>query len=148
MWESNRSPFDLLTCPACCWFTILSVANGSGKISVHGRTYIEYQGTDQVTGVKRSKAGHCSLLEAAHLLGWAKRWRAENWMGKPTKPRKNADLWRRIIRMCGKHDVLAEWVRGHNGGKENECCDRLAKGAVREPNLSTDHGYKTEIAGR
>ena len=38
----------------CCWSTILSVANWSGKMSVHGRTDIEWQGTEQVTDLERS----------------------------------------------------------------------------------------------
>ena len=40
-----------------------------GKMSVHGRTDIEYQGTDQVTGVKRSVGGALFSMEAARVLG-------------------------------------------------------------------------------
>ena len=37
----------------CYWSTILSVANGSGKMSVHERTDIEHQGTEPVTDLER-----------------------------------------------------------------------------------------------
>ena len=42
----------------CCWSTILSVVNWSGKMSVHERTDIEYQGAEQVADLKRS-TGRC-----------------------------------------------------------------------------------------
>ena len=38
----------------CRWSTILSVVNGSGKMSVHGRIDIECKGTEQVTCLERS----------------------------------------------------------------------------------------------
>jgi hypothetical protein len=37
----------------CRRSTILSVANGSGKMSVHERTDIEHQGTEPVTDLER-----------------------------------------------------------------------------------------------
>ena len=39
---------------SCCWSTILSVANWSGKMSVDERTDIEYQGTEPATHLERS----------------------------------------------------------------------------------------------
>ena len=38
----------------CCRSTILSVANWSEKMPVHGRTDIEYQRTEPVTHLERS----------------------------------------------------------------------------------------------
>jgi hypothetical protein len=38
---------------ACRWFNIMSVANRSGKMSVHERTDVEHKGTDKVTGLER-----------------------------------------------------------------------------------------------
>ena len=40
--------------------------------------------------------------------------------------RKNADLWQHILRLSKKHDLYAEWVRGHSGNKLNQRCDSLA----------------------
>ena len=47
----------------------------------------------------------------------------------------------RLLDLCDKHQVRFEWVRGHNGNPENECCDRLAAAAARETNLPSDSNY-------
>ncbi|MFB3062015.1 MAG: ribonuclease HI [Candidatus Binatia bacterium] len=79
-------------------------------------------------------------------LGWAERWSAEDWMEKPSKPRKNADLWKQVLRLCEKHDVTAGWVKAHNGDPENERCDELAGSAAEMPNLPADLAYEKEMA--
>lgn len=43
-----------------------------------------------------------------------------------TPGRKNADLWQHVLRLTKKHDLRAEWVRGHSGDKLNQRCDSLA----------------------
>ena len=63
-------------------------------------------------------------------------------MEKPTKPRKNADLWKQVLRLCEKHDVTAGWVKAHNGDPENERCDELVSGAAKMPNLPADSHMK------
>ncbi|MCH8745581.1 MAG: type II toxin-antitoxin system death-on-curing family toxin, partial [Chloroflexi bacterium] len=50
----NGYVFHASTDEVCCWSTILSVANRSGKMSVYGRIDIEYQGTEPVTDLERS----------------------------------------------------------------------------------------------
>ena len=54
----------------------------------------------------------------------------EGWINKDFKKIKNEDLWRRYIRAAESHVVTTEWVRGHNGHKENEICDSLARSAA------------------
>ena len=74
-------------------------------------------------------------------LGWAKRWRAKNWMVKPTKPRLNADLWKRLLELCEAHELAMNWVKGHDGNRENERCDYLAEAAARMKDLPPDPGF-------
>jgi ribonuclease HI len=62
--------------------------------------------------------------------GWAKRWRANNWMRNKTEAAENADLWEQLLELCEKHDVSFVWVKGHAGNPENERCDQLAKQAA------------------
>lgn len=81
-------------------------------------------------------------------LGWAKKWSAKGWMESPTKPRKNADLWQQVLRLCVKHEVTAEWIKGHDGHPENERCDELASRAATMPNLPADLGYEKERSAR
>lgn len=70
--------------------------------------------------------------------GWAKRWRAQNWMRDKKTRAKNADLWARLLDLCEKHQVQLEWVKGHAGNPENERCDQLSTSAAMKPNLLPD----------
>ena len=62
--------------------------------------------------------------------GWAKKWRANNWMRTKTDPALNADLWEELLNLCEKHKMTIVWVKGHAGHPENERCDRLAVAAA------------------
>lgn len=62
--------------------------------------------------------------------GWAKKWRANNWMRNKTDPALNADLWEELLNLCEKHKMTIVWVKGHAGHPENERCDRLAVAAA------------------
>ena len=58
--------------------------------------------------------------------GWAKKWRANNWIKSDKKPALNADLWERLLDLLEVHNVQFVWVKGHAGHPENERCDKLA----------------------
>ncbi|MCL2697621.1 MAG: ribonuclease HI [Oscillospiraceae bacterium] len=60
--------------------------------------------------------------------GWAKSWRANNWIKSDKKPALNADLWEKLLELCEMHTVEFVWVKGHAGHPENERCDELARG--------------------
>lgn len=79
-------------------------------------------------------------------LGWAHRWKAKNWMMKPTRPRPNADLWKCLLALCELHEVEITWVKGHNGNLENERCDALAVAASNMENSPPDDGFKDDQA--
>ena len=59
-------------------------------------------------------------------LGWAKKWRANNWIKSDKSKAKNPELWEELLKEMERHKVRVNWVRGHNGHPENERCDRLA----------------------
>jgi len=63
-------------------------------------------------------------------LGWAERWKKNNWMRGKNAPAKNPDLWEVILQLVKTHDVTLHWVKGHSGNPENERCDQLAKEAA------------------
>lgn len=77
------------------------------------------------------------------MKGWARRWCANGWRrnGKGDLA-ENPDLWGRLLELCEKHTVHLEWVRGHSGFTENECCDRLAGNAARQAGLPADVAYE------
>lgn len=64
----------------------------------------------------------CNALK----LGWAKKWKANNWMRNKKEPALNPDLWEKLLEQYDKHNVTVVWVKGHAGNPENERCDRLA----------------------
>ena len=74
------------------------------------------------------------------MKGWALRWRAKGWV-RDHKQVPNSDLWERLLGLCTQHKVTFEWVKGHAGTVENECCDRLSVQASRSSDLPPDRGY-------
>ena len=62
--------------------------------------------------------------------GWAKKWRANNWIKSDKKEALNPDLWERLLTASEVHKVKFVWIRGHAGHPLNERCDELATGAI------------------
>lgn len=74
--------------------------------------------------------------------GWARRWQANGWYRQNKKMAENRDLWEELLRLCEKHQVRFEWIKGHAGHAENERCDQLALHAAQLSNLPEDEGYE------
>ena len=70
--------------------------------------------------------------------GWARKWRANDWMRNRKERALNPDMWERLLRAVDRHEVSFNWVRGHMGHPENERCDELANGAARGSDLIED----------
>jgi ribonuclease HI len=73
--------------------------------------------------------------------GWARKWRANNWMRTRQDAAENADLWAKLLDLADTHEVEFVWVRGHAGHAENERCDALATGAAAGADLAEDRAY-------
>ena len=58
--------------------------------------------------------------------GWAKKWKANNWIKSDKKKALNSDLWDKLLTLLDIHKVDFIWVEGHAGHPENERCDELA----------------------
>ena len=67
--------------------------------------------------------------------GWAKKWKANNWMRTKKDPAVNADLWEELLAVADKHKLNIVWVKGHAGHSENERCDKLAVAAAEKAKL-------------
>ena len=65
------------------------------------------------------------IVDAVNL-GWAERWKQNNWMRNKKEKALNADLWEQLLSLIGMHEVSFNWVKGHSGMRENEECDRMA----------------------
>jgi ribonuclease HI len=73
--------------------------------------------------------------------GWLESWQQKGWRTAGRQPVKNRDLWERLLRALGEHEVTWHWVRGHSGHPENERCDELAVAAANGPELADDAGF-------
>jgi ribonuclease HI len=63
---------------------------------------------------------------------WVSAWQRNGWRNSQKKEVMNRDLWERLLKASGPHEVSWEWIRGHNGHIENERCDSLARKGIDE----------------
>jgi len=66
------------------------------------------------------------------ITDWIKNWKKRGWKTAAKKPVKNEDLWRRLDKACGQHEINWQWVKGHSGHRENELVDALANQGIDE----------------
>ena len=66
-----------------------------------------------------------------------------NWIKKGFKGKKNADLWKRFLKVYKKQQVKFQWIKGHNDHPQNERCDALAVAASHKKQLLVDEGYES-----
>jgi ribonuclease HI len=78
----------------------------------------------------------------AMMLGWAAKWKANNWKRNKHDKALNPDLWERLLAISKNHDVEFVWVKGHAGNRENERCDRLSKDAAMLSLQDEDVNYR------
>jgi ribonuclease HI len=64
------------------------------------------------------------------ITEWLPAWKLRGWRTANRQPVRNADLWRELDEVAGKHRVDWRWVKGHAGHAENERCDELARAAI------------------
>ena len=133
---------------------------GYGAIIVEGDRQIELSGGFRlttnnrmelmacITALKALKAPSDVILhsDSSYVVngigkGWARRWRANNWMRTKSETAENRDLWEQLLSLCDLHRVAFVWVRGHAGHPENERCDELATAAAHGTGLREDRAY-------
>jgi ribonuclease HI len=66
------------------------------------------------------------------ITTWIEDWKKKGWKTAAKKPVKNEDLWQRLDKAVGSHEINWYWVRGHTGHVENEIADCLANKAIDE----------------
>lgn len=73
-----------------------------------------------------------SYLTDAFLKGWLVSWKKRGWIKSDKKPVLNRDLWEELLRLTDTHEVAWIRVKGHADNAENNRCDQLATGAIRQ----------------
>ena len=71
----------------------------------------------------------CEVLvisDSKYVLDGLSKWLL-NWIIKNFKNVKNPELWKQYLEVSKLHKIQVAWVKGHNGHKENELCDKIAK---------------------
>ena len=71
----------------------------------------------------------CEVLvisDSKYVLDGLSKW-LPNWIIKNFKNVKNPELWKQYLEVSKLHKIQVAWIKGHNGHKENELCDKIAK---------------------
>lgn len=66
------------------------------------------------------------------ITKWLENWKSKNWVTSSKKPVKNKDLWVQLDKLNAENDVLWQWVKAHDGHRENEMADMLANKGIDE----------------
>ncbi|MCP9449668.1 MAG: ribonuclease HI [Nitrospira sp.] len=61
---------------------------------------------------------------------WIHEWKRRGWKTADKKPVKNEDLWRRLDSLVSGREIEWRWIKGHNGHRENERADALARAGL------------------
>jgi ribonuclease HI len=64
------------------------------------------------------------------ITEWLAGWKRHDWRTAAKKPVKNVDLWQRLDKATGEHDIAWHWVKGHAGNPGNERADELARTGI------------------
>jgi len=100
------------------------IAKGSQKVATNNQMELKAV----IEGLKLLKEP-CEVeivSDSSYVVRGINEW-LENWVKKDFKKVKNIDLWREYLEVSKPHKIEAFWVKGHNGHKENEMCDKIAK---------------------
>lgn len=81
------------------------------------------------TGVSLSLYTDSKYLKDG-ITKWIANWKRNGWLTADKKPVKNQDLWKRLEQALEKHQIEWHWIKGHDGHKDNEKADALARNAI------------------
>ncbi len=66
------------------------------------------------------------------MTEWIHGWIRSKWLNSKKEPVLNRELWETLMELSRPHQIEWRWIRGHQGHKENELCDKLARAAIRK----------------
>ena len=64
------------------------------------------------------------------ITKWLESWKSKNWITSTKKPVKNKDLWIQLDKLNAENNVIWQWVKAHDGHRENEMADMLANKGI------------------
>jgi ribonuclease HI len=66
------------------------------------------------------------------MTEWMPGWIRRDWVNSQKKPVLNRDLWEKLLKLSRIHRIEWVWIKGHDGHRENERCDLLARMAMKD----------------
>jgi ribonuclease HI len=73
-----------------------------------------------------------SYMANGYLKDWIRSWQKRGWLKTDKNPVENQDLWKKLIEQTDRHRVRWNLVKGHADNVENNLCDKLATGAIKQ----------------
>lgn len=125
-------------------------AGGYGAILKSDKKVRELSGCEELTTNNRMELlGVISALEALKkpcrvtvttdsnyivkgMTEWLAEWKKKGWKNSQNREVINRDLWERLLKASGPHEIKWIWIKGHSGHPENERCDLLAREAIKK----------------
>lgn len=102
---------------------------------------LEIKGSHDIEVVSDSKYV-CDAFNEKWIYGWKK----SNWKNGKLL---NMDMWATLYNLVSMHNsVKFTWIKGHDGHRYNEECDRMAVAEYSRPNLDIDQAYENSAKGR
>lgn len=96
--------------------------------------------------VKKNNAEIIIYSDSKYVINSVEKGWVFSWEKNTFKRKKNADLWKRFLKVYRTLKVSFIWVKGHSNNKENERCDYLAVKAAESTNLIVDVWYEKNSA--
>ena len=66
------------------------------------------------------------------ITNYIHRWEQNGWVTSDRSPVKNRELWQALQEEAQGHEITWRWVRAHDGHRENERADHLARKAIQQ----------------
>lgn len=66
------------------------------------------------------------------ITTWINMWKNRGWKTAEKKPVKNKELWLKLDELNSCLTIDWQWVKGHDGIKYNEICDKLCKNEIQK----------------
>ncbi len=129
------------------WAAIVRIGKGSREISggLAGTTNNRMEIRALIEGLRALEqpakvrvVTDSRYLHDALEKGWLRRWQANGWRTASKTAVKNRDLWEELLQLLNKHQVTMSWTRAHQGHKQNERCDLLARQEAQKKHLPLD----------
>ena len=111
---------------------LIKYPNGKQKIVSGGMsntTNNRMEMTAIIEGIKALPKGQYTIAiysDSMITVNGIKEW-LRGWVKKNFKKVANVDLWKEYLEVSKEHQVIAHWVKAHNGHPENELCDDIAR---------------------